>query len=191
MTELPLQTAGLARAGATAVLVAALLLLVFILPAEYGIDPLGSGRALGLNRLASANVQAHNNQSSPWRSDSVRFVLDPFASIEYKYPLNSGDSFVYHWRASGELVFDFHSEEKGKDPEDALSFLVGRQQQADGAYTAAFDGIHGWFWENRTSVAVELTLDSAGHFTDAILYEGGMPTTVTISASANAEPSGK
>ena len=188
MTELPLQRPALVRAGALALVVAALLLTLFILPAEYGIDPVGSGQALGLTHLASADVQAHNSHPDQWRADSVRFVLDPFASIEYKYPLATGASFVYHWHASDELVFDFHSEEQGEDPEDAISFSVGRGKQASGAYTAAFDGIHGWFWENRTTAAVVLTLDSAGHFTDAILYQGGIPTTVAISSPDSTEP---
>ena len=38
--------------SASVVAIAAVALVVFILPAEYGIDPTGAGRALGLTKLA-------------------------------------------------------------------------------------------------------------------------------------------
>jgi hypothetical protein len=40
-----------------AMVVVAILLVVVVLPAEYGIDPLGTGKALGLNHLASASAK--------------------------------------------------------------------------------------------------------------------------------------
>jgi hypothetical protein len=47
----------LASATVIAMLVAAAILMAFVLPAEYGIDPLRTGRALGLTDLASASAQ--------------------------------------------------------------------------------------------------------------------------------------
>ena len=44
----------LAIATVVALLAAGAILIAFVLPAEYGIDPLGTGRALGLTSLASA-----------------------------------------------------------------------------------------------------------------------------------------
>lgn len=41
-------------ATVVALLVAGVILVVFVLPAEYGIDPLGTGRAMGLTDLAKA-----------------------------------------------------------------------------------------------------------------------------------------
>ena len=46
----------LVTATLAALAVAAAILLAFVLPAEYGIDPLHTGRALGLTDLAGANV---------------------------------------------------------------------------------------------------------------------------------------
>jgi len=40
-----------------ALIVAAIVLVVAILPAEYGIDPLGAGKALGLTQLAAAGAE--------------------------------------------------------------------------------------------------------------------------------------
>jgi hypothetical protein len=48
----------LAIATAVALLCAGVILVAFVLPAEYGIDPLGTGRALGLTDLANATGEA-------------------------------------------------------------------------------------------------------------------------------------
>ncbi|PYS34796.1 MAG: hypothetical protein DMG14_28620 [Acidobacteria bacterium] len=48
--------AAIAKATAIALLVAAVLLITAVLPAEYGIDPLGTGKALHLTDLAKADV---------------------------------------------------------------------------------------------------------------------------------------
>ena len=48
---------GIAVAAVAAVIVAALVLVVAILPAEYGIDPLGTGRALGLIDLVEPTAE--------------------------------------------------------------------------------------------------------------------------------------
>ena len=46
--------AKIARATLVAAVVAVVILLVAVLPAEYGIDPLGTGKELGLMGLANA-----------------------------------------------------------------------------------------------------------------------------------------
>ena len=46
------------RAIVMALVIAGILLVTVILPAEYGMDPLGTGRALGLSRLEGAAGQA-------------------------------------------------------------------------------------------------------------------------------------
>jgi len=46
----------LASATLVALLIAAVVSVVAVLPAEYGIDPLGTGRALGLTELAAADA---------------------------------------------------------------------------------------------------------------------------------------
>ena len=46
----------LAVASAVSVVVAALVLVTAVLPAEYGIDPLGTGRMLGFTALSQAGT---------------------------------------------------------------------------------------------------------------------------------------
>jgi hypothetical protein len=54
----------LVTATGVALLVAVIILLVFVLPAEYGIDPLGTGRSLGLTELARATEQPTSQAAS-------------------------------------------------------------------------------------------------------------------------------
>jgi len=160
--------------GFIAALVALLVLILAVLPAEFGIDVTGAGRYLGITKLHSATVvPSHANQTEPFVSDQVSFELTPFASVEYKYVMAQGQSLVYHWQADGELVFDLHSEADGSNPEDAQSYQKGRQTQASGSYTAPYTGIHGWFWENRQDANVVVTLSSIGYMQGAIVYGDG------------------
>jgi hypothetical protein len=52
----PPSTARLLKATAAAITLAAVVLVAFVLPAEYGIDPTGIGKRLGLDVLASAQT---------------------------------------------------------------------------------------------------------------------------------------
>ena len=49
-------------------------LVVAILPAEFGVDPLKTGQILGLNALA-AEANPFEEQLIPHRTDSVEFEL--------------------------------------------------------------------------------------------------------------------
>ena len=84
--------------------------------------------------------------------------------------LGDGQSLIFSGEADGEVVFDFHSEEEGTDPEDAVTFDVGRSASESGTYVAPFAGIHGWFWENRGSSVVEINLVTKGYFNQSITY---------------------
>jgi hypothetical protein len=48
--------ASLAKATGVALLVAAVVLVTAVLPAEYGIDPIGAGRAMGITSLVQPAV---------------------------------------------------------------------------------------------------------------------------------------
>lgn len=149
---------------AASVVTALLALLLFILPAEYGVDPLGAGDAFGIKGMSGYSVSALSVEEGPFKEDYVEFPLGPFESIEYKYAMGVGQAMVYSWQAEGEVVFDFHSEEQGTDPEDAVSFSVGRAVAQHGTYVAPYSGIHGWFWENRGQQEVTVKLTSRGYF---------------------------
>jgi len=150
-----------------ALILSAAVLVTIVLPAEYSLDPLGTGRALGLLGLADGGASAVTSEDQSYKVDRVEFQLSPFESVEYSYRMNIGSSFVYSWQADQELVFNLHSSPDlppADAPTDyAESFSAGRSPKAQGTYSATFTGRHGWFWENRTNQLVTLTLSVSGY----------------------------
>jgi hypothetical protein len=155
--------------------IAGALLLTTILPAEFNIDPLGTGKLLGIAGMSEAQtVGALNLQDQKIHRDRYQILLAPFESVEYKYRLEEGATMLFDWKANGELEYDMHSEQDGVDPQEySPSFAKGVSSGAAGSFTAPFSGIHGWFWENRTSSDVLLELDSNGFFSTATEFRQG------------------
>jgi len=160
-------------ATSLAALVAAGALVAFVLPAEYGIDPLGTGAALGLTALSEPGLDALDAAPGAYTAETVTFELQPFESVEYKYRLETGAALVFSWQATGEVVAELHAEPDGAPEGFAESFDRTRAAESHGSYRASFPGWHGWFWENRGIDAVTVSLESAGFFTAARTYRGG------------------
>ncbi|MYD98529.1 MAG: hypothetical protein F4X98_14260 [Gammaproteobacteria bacterium] len=157
-----------------ALLVATAAFVAFVLPAEFGIDPTGVGRALGLTGLAGAPPQDLHRTDTLLVQDVREFELAPFESVELKYDLAAGDGFVYAWSATGEVFFDVHAEPEGADPGVAEGFAQDRDIADAGTYVARFAGIHGWFWENRGATTVTVRVRTTGFVTGATRYHDGM-----------------
>ena len=65
--------------------------------------------------------------------------------------------------AGGVVNFDLH----GDSAADATSYEKGRASKgAEGVLEAAFDGNHGWFWRNRGSAPVTVTLRTSGDYAE-------------------------
>jgi hypothetical protein len=190
----------LAKATAVAVLAAGALLVTTVLPAEYGIDPTGIGRLLGLTdmgkskqqpaptkgslangRLVAFNVHAPGGQvlsdasvagssillaeARAERSDEVSVTLRPNESAEVKAFMKTGDSLKYSWSTdSGRLNFEFHGEPPNAPSNVFTSYQKGTRDKAEGTFTAKFDGTHGWFWRNRTSQPITVTVKTTGRY---------------------------
>lgn len=159
-----------------ALLVASVILVVAVLPAEYGIDPLGTGARLGLTGLAAVEDDGESltvmrgvntSQSDAYKVDTIEIRLRPGKAVEYKYHMENGRSIVYSWNASGNVVYDFHGQPDGKPAEDSRSY--DKRDRADsskghGAFTAPFTGVHGWYFENPGESEVRITVTSAGFY---------------------------
>ena len=173
----------IARASALAFVAAVIVLVTAVLPAEYGLDPLGTGRALGLLNLFNAApppiVAAEGGpavtQAAGFRTDARRLTVPSLGSVEFKYRLAKGSVLVYSWRAAAPIDFDFHTEPAGQPPSASETFERGSADAKEGSYTAPYDGIHGWYWENLYDTDVVVTLDAAGFFSEAVLFEAGKP----------------
>jgi len=188
------QRARIALAAAGAMLVAGVLLIAAILPAEYGVDPLGTGKLLRLTSLAQANAPAagaaaeggaaetppeslepvrpgaNTAQTIPLKQDTVTFKLGPFEGIEYKYRMEKGAGMVYSWTSTGKVRFDFHGEPQGAPKGYAESYEMAEGQKASGSFFAPTPGIHGWFWENLSTDDITITLTSTGFYASAIEF---------------------
>ena len=171
-----LEQGGLLRVLITSLVASTIALIVFILPAEFDSDPTGLGEMMGIKGMSGYSVGAFSEQDLPFHSDERVFELAPFESLEYKYRLEAGQSMSFSWTAStmtsesAEVLFDFHSEEDGTDPEDAVSFRVATSMGNHGNFVAPFSGIHGWFWENRGGEEVSVALKTSGFYSSSTVY---------------------
>lgn len=168
----------LCKATALAACVAMVLLVTVILPAEYGIDPIGAGHALGLSRLREPSVPDSPDpippeapstllqRAGPFRSDDVSIILKPGEGAEIKATMQKSDRFVYSWSAKGGPVdFDMHGEEFNAPAGDYTSYSKKKQQASDnGAFVAQFHGLHGWYWENKGTQPVTIDLKTSGFY---------------------------
>jgi hypothetical protein len=154
--------------------IAALVLVLLVLPAEHGIDLLGTGRLLGIDALADPRAAAVTPEPAGFRKDTTEIVLGPYQSIEYKYRMASGATLLYAWGATGELRYDLHGEPEVGPEGFAESFDAQESATAgNGTFTAPFSGIHGWYWENYGRADVTIKLRTAGFYTEAIEFFDG------------------
>jgi len=148
--------------------VAILLLVALVLPAEFSIDPLKTGRALGLVGLAEGGATALTPADAFYSVDAVEFELAPFESVELSYVMLQGQTLVFSWQASAELVYNLHSSPQGGPANYAESFASGRARQQSGTYSAPFNGRQGWFWENRNAQTLQIKISTAGFFGESM-----------------------
>jgi hypothetical protein len=181
----------IAVAVGVALLVSGISLVVAVLPAEFGVDPTGVGRKLGLLALADTKAQVAAFEGArdtaptartvveeprPFRTETVEFVLAPHEFVEYKYRLDKGQPLLYSWRATAAVNLEFHAEPDGAPRGYAETYEKRNAvERASGTLTAPFAGIHGWYWENPTDAAVTVTLSSAGFYSLAHEFRKDQP----------------
>ncbi|HAD10418.1 MAG TPA: hypothetical protein DCF62_13125 [Porticoccaceae bacterium] len=169
-------------ATVVALVVASLMLVLFILPAEYNRDPTGIGEALGIKGLSGAgpSVLTLNGQNTSLYQEEVSFELLPFEFVEYKYRLSEGAALVYVWDVEHEVSFEFHGEPDDGPAGYAETFSIGKGVGNKAAFTAPFSGIHGWYWANRGAEPVTVTLKTAGFYTATHAFRDGYVDEVVL-----------
>ena len=155
----------LALSCAGAFLLALLVILVAVLPAEYGLDPLGTGEAFGLTLLS--RVQPIGAEVGEYKTDQLTLVLAPTEWVELTYELEEGAGMLFSWDATGVVSYNFHSAPEGGPPGYAETFDAEDSEQAHGSYIAPFTGVHGWYWENPGIDYVEIRIATAGFYSAA------------------------
>jgi hypothetical protein len=182
----------LAIGTGSALLVAGLILVMFVLPAEFAVDPFGIGARTGLLDVgvtgeqvkalteAGASVSAQAapivTQERAFKQETVAFTLAPREGMEYKYRLDKGESLLFSWNATTPVSFEAHAEPDGAPRGFAQSYEKGQgRTTASGTITAPFSGIHGWFWENPTDRPITVTLTTAGFYNLSHEFRSGAP----------------
>ncbi len=171
-------TPQLLKATAGALLGAGLILVTTVLPAEYGLDPTGIGKALGLSALsaeaaaatpAAGAVPAPKDAviayDAPYQTGELSLTLQPNEGAEIKALMRAGESFVFGWTTDGGAVnFDMHGEKPNAGNEFSSYWKDRAQTSAHGSFVAPFDGSHGWYWSNKGSTPVTITVRVSGYF---------------------------
>jgi hypothetical protein len=174
---------GLVVRTLVALVIAAVILVCFILPAEYHIDPTHIGRATGLMQISeppkvdntaastqlaaepvSANTTMARNYPVAFRTDEIKIPLRGDEELEYKVKMAPGGTLVYSWSTSkGMVYYDFHGE-RPEDPKHATSYGMGVEKALNGSLIAPFAGIHGWFLQNQEGEPIVVTLKMSGFY---------------------------
>ena len=101
------------------------------------------------------------------KSDEVTVSLKPGQAAEVKLDMRKGAKVTYEWTVRGGVVnVDAHGDPVNPPAGFYHGYGKGRQMSKDaGVLQAAFDGKHGWYWRNRSSSAVTVTLNTNGEYT--------------------------
>lgn len=173
----------LLRVTLLAVAAASLILMAIVLPAEYGVDPLGTGRAVGLMRPPSETTPAAIapapatqaaagppsplfKSPTPFRHDEMTITLESGEGMEVKAAMRHGQRLVFSWTTSGGGVdVDMHGEVPGAAADDSISYSKDEgQTSGHGALEAPATGNHGWFWQNLNDGPVRVTVKVSGFY---------------------------
>jgi len=170
-----------------ALTIAVTLLLCIVIPAEYGKDPTGVGKLLGLKEMGEIKMrlekeslnekQVHNEHISlkaeiresskiiEENQDVLEFIIEPNEAIEIKLEMVEGSFAKYEWETkNGGLNYNLHGDGY-KGSQKSITYKKGRMTSSDiGEIISEFDGYHGWFWRNRNNSAVTVTLKTMGDY---------------------------
>lgn len=183
--------ATLAKATGGAAIAAAAILTLFVLPAEYGIDPTGVGTSLGLNgmvasaaeaapvaKAAPANVAIPTKASifrpAAWRQDEMTIALEPHSGQEVKAHMTKGDSFIFQWVSTGGPVkAEMHGEKRDAAESEFTDYWKELEMTGgQGDFTAPFDGTHGWYFRNKGDTPVTVSVKTVGFYKDLFQPQG-------------------
>ncbi len=177
----------LAITTAVSLMIAIVIVVTLVLPAEYGVDPLGTGGALGLSAIANpsagpveappagatavtpVNEGPVGRYAATYKRDAVEFTLGPYEYVEYKYHLQAGATMLYSWSATAAVIQDMHGELNG-DPNQVTGFNKSTRENDHGTFAAPFTGLHGWYWENPGGETVTVKITTSGFYASAMEF---------------------
>ena len=199
LEDLP-SSAQLLRSTILAAVGAVIVLVVIVLPAEYGIDPTGIGRTLGLTEMGEIKtelaIEAEKDHSSLPESERSPGLLSGLAGLfvgtaqaqsadgwkdEVSFALQPGQTFeVKLTMNEGDVARYLMTVDGGRVNFDlhahgqgqSVTYEKGRGSTgSQGELVAAFAGNHGWFWRNRDKADVTVMLQLRGDYSAIVREE--------------------
>lgn len=183
----------LIKATVISIVVAAVILVTTVLPAEHNIDPTGIGRKLGLLGMsagapppkpvapapaapagaapaAPANLVSNAyviQSATPFRTTEMQVTLAPNQGAEIKARMRKGEHYTFNWSTgAGPVEFDMHGEETNAAKDAFTSYWQADAAAAAGTFTAPFEGTHGWYWHNNGAAPVTVTVTVSGFYSE-------------------------
>jgi len=146
--------------------VAAVVLLVLqILPGQFGIDLTGYGTYTGLMQVYESEQHLKKLRNTTEQQEQVEIEIAAGEELEYKLYLLEGDSLEYSWKTDqGEIYSEFHGEPRGGHSALFETYTKSTGSDEQEKWTAPFEGTHGWYWHNDNEFAVKVTLDTQGKY---------------------------
>jgi hypothetical protein len=185
-------SAKLIRSTLIAIVTAIAVLITIVLPAEYGVDPTGIGKALGLKAMGDIKTQLAAEALADAKADAlaaapaavqatqpvagtaepnvkgaeVIVTLPPGTGTEVKMEMESGAKVTYAWQSNGGKVnHDTHGEPLNGPANTFHRYLKENDVTGhSGELTAQFAGSHGWYWRNLGTEPVTITVKVSGEF---------------------------
>ncbi len=123
-------------------------------------------------------------QPKIYKTFSEEFFLTPGEGMELKFHMAKGAVMVYAWKADGKLGFEMHGQPDKLPSKDYYdSYKLDDKVGTDsfyGSFTSPKTGIHGWYFVNNGSKAINFRLMAAGFFDAAKLFAGGDPEEMPV-----------
>lgn len=163
-----LSSAMLLKYTLMSILLAVVMLVTVILPAEYNIDPTGIGQKLGLTVYQAkpvTDVVANSIEPKESLTEVIEVVVPAGKGVEYKFVMEQYQKLTYEWFTDGDaLYFDLHGEPAGDTTGYFESYTIASLSEINGSFTTPFAGSHGWYWKNETSAPITVQLIVNGDY---------------------------
>ncbi|MDG0898663.1 transmembrane anchor protein [Pseudomonas sp. GD03721] len=116
--------------------------------------------------VAVAPAQPAATEKPAGLQHEMTVTLSPNQGAEIKLEMKQGAKVHYQWSVNGGVVnYDTHGDPYNAPRDFYHGYGKGRSTPEDsGVLEAAFDGKHGWFWRNRSSKPVTVTLRTEGDY---------------------------
>jgi hypothetical protein len=109
-------------------------------------------------------------QPAKFKSETIDIPVPQASELEYKLAMKKGDTIVYSISYGGltqpaDMLVEFHGHTEQVDGVGDLMYYSKTEGVTEhGAFTAPWDGIHGWYLKNNGANDLTAKLEVAGYY---------------------------